>query len=282
MAKLKGKIALITDGSSGIGLATAKQFVNEGAHVFVTGASDSELAAAVEKVGANVTSVRADVSNIDDLDRMYAEIKKKKSVLNVVFASASIETYVPVGELTAEGHRFNSQINLRGLLFTVQKALPLLSDGASLILNTSFVAREGGPAKNADNATRAVRSFGHSWARDLKNRCIRVNALNSGPIDASRTKALVPAVKATQQRWLGMDDRECAIVEAVTFLASNDSQHITETELFADDGLLSNNIPLGRLGTVDEIATAVVFLASDNSSHITGMELFVGAGLARL
>ena len=157
MGKLEGKIALITGGDSGIGLATAKQFVTEGAYVFITGRRDPELAAAVKEIGRHVTSVRGDVSNLADLDRLFAQIKREKGKLDVVFANAGVATYAPFGKITEEHYDSIFNINVKGLLFTVQKALPLLPDGASIILNASIVASKGLPANSVYSATKADR-----------------------------------------------------------------------------------------------------------------------------
>src|SRR6266478_2009803 len=160
MAKLEGKIALVTGGNSGIGLATAKRFVNEGAYVFMTGRREQELAAAVKEIGSNVTGVQGDVSNLGDLDRLFAQVKREKGTLDIVFANAGIAQYAPLGEITEEHYDAIFTINVKGLLFTVQKALPLLPDGASIILNASIVASKGLTANSVYSATKAaVRSF---------------------------------------------------------------------------------------------------------------------------
>jgi NAD(P)-dependent dehydrogenase (short-subunit alcohol dehydrogenase family) len=249
MGKLEGKIALITGANSGIGLATAKQFVNEGAYVFITGRRDPELAAAVKEIGRNVTGVQGDVSNLADLDRLFAQIKREKGKLDIVFANAGVATYAPFGEITEERYDSIFNINVKGLLFTVQKALPLLPDGASIILNASIVASKGLPANSVYSATKAaVRSFARTWTTDLKDRRIRVNAVSPGPIETPGLNDLVASAGAGEQRLK----------------------------------MLSNSVPLGRLGTPDEIAKAVVFLASDDSSYITGTELFVDGGFAQV
>jgi ribosomal protein L31 len=249
MGKLEEKIALITGGSSGIGLATAKQFVHEGAHVFMTGRREPELAAAVKEIGSHVTGVHGDVSNLGDLDRLYAQIKREKGKLDVVFANAGVATYAPFGEITEEHYDALFNINVKGLLFTVQKALPLLPDGASIILNASIVASKGFPANSVYSATKAVvRSFARTWTTDLKDRRIRVNAVSPGFIDTPGLSELLASSETGQQRWK----------------------------------MLSNSVLLGRFGTPDEIAKAVVFLASDDSSYITGTELFVDGGIAQV
>ena len=249
MNKLEGKIALITGGNSGIGLATAKQFVNEGAHVFITGRRDLELAAAVNEIGRNVTGVQGDVSNLGDLDRLFAHIKREKGKLDIVFANAGMAKYAALGKITEELYDLTFDINVKGLLFTVQKALPLLPDGASIILNASIVASKGLSSNSVYSATKAaVRSFARTWTTDLKARRIRVNAVSPGSTDTPGLSDLLASGEAGQERLK----------------------------------MISNTVPLGRLGTPDEIAKAVVFLASDDSSYITGTELFVDGGFAQV
>jgi NAD(P)-dependent dehydrogenase (short-subunit alcohol dehydrogenase family) len=249
MKKLEGKIGLITGGSSGIGLATAKQFVNEGAYVFITGRRDPELAAAVKEIGRNVTGVQGDVSNLGDLDRLFAQIKREKGKLDIVFANAGTAKYAPLGSITEDLYDSIFNINVKGLLFTVQIALPLLPEGASIILNASIVASKGLPANSVYSATKAaVRSFARTWTTDLKDRRIRVNAVSPGAIDTPGLNELLASSPVGEQRVK----------------------------------MISNSVPLGRLGIPDEIARAVVFLASDDSSYITGTELFVDGGFAQV
>ena len=249
MGKLEGKIALITGGNSGIGLATAKQFVNEGAYTFITGRRDAELAVAVKKIGRNVTGVQGDVANLGDLDRLFAQIKREKGRLDIVFANAGGAQFAPLGKITEEHYDALFNSNVKGLLFTVQKALPLLPDGASIILNASIVASRGLPEWSVYSATKAaVRSFARTWTTDLKDRRIRVNAVSPGPIDTPGLSELLASAETGQER----------------------------------KKMLSNTVPLGRLGTPDEIAKAVVFLASDDSSYVTGTELFVDGGFAQV
>jgi NAD(P)-dependent dehydrogenase (short-subunit alcohol dehydrogenase family) len=249
MGKLEGKVALVTGGNSGIGLATAKQFVNEGAYVFITGRREPELAAAVAEIGRNVTGVQGDVSNLGDLDRLFAQIKREKGKLDIVFVNAGVAKYARFGTITEEHYDSIFNINVKGLLFTVQKALPLLPDGASIILNASIVASKGLPANSVYSATKAaVRSFVRTWTTDLKDRRIRVNAVSPGATDTPGLNDLWTSTEAGQQRLK----------------------------------MLSNAVPLGRLGTPDEIAKAVVFLASDDSSYITGTELFVDGGFGQV
>ena len=249
MGKLEGKIALVTGGNSGIGLATAKEFVSEGAYVFITGRRDPELAAAVKEIGRNVTGVRGDVSNLGDLDRLFAQIKREKGKLDIVFANAGMARYAPLGTITEEFYDTHFNTNVKGLLFTVQKALPLMPDGASIILNASIVASKGFPAHSVYSATKAaLRSFARTWTMDLKDRRIRVNAVSPGPIETPGLKNLLASSEVGEQRAAA----------------------------------LANGVPLGRLGRPDEIAKAVVFLASDDSSFVTGTELFVDGGVAQV
>jgi NAD(P)-dependent dehydrogenase (short-subunit alcohol dehydrogenase family) len=249
MGKLEGKVTLITGGNSGIGLATAKRFVQEGAYVFITGRRDAELAAAVKEIGRNVTGVQGDVSDLGDLDRLFAQIKREKGRLDIVFANAGVATYAPFGKITEEHYDSIFDINVKGLLFTVQKALSLIPDGGSIILNASIVASKGLPANSVYSATKAaIRSFARTWTTDLKERRIRVNAVSPGPIETPGLKNLAASTGAGEERLKA----------------------------------LSSSVPLGRLGTPDEIAKAVVFLASDDSSYITGTELFVDGGFAQV
>src|SRR5262245_38172389 len=247
MGKLEGKIALITGGNVGIGFATAKRFVKEGAYVFITGRREPETAAAVEEIGRNVTGVQGDVSNLGDLDRLFAQIKREKGRLDIVFANAGVVKLAPLGTITEEFYDSVFNINVKGVLFTVQKALPLLPDDASIILNASIGASKGFGASSVSSATKAsVRSFARTWTTDLKDRRIRVNVVSPGSIETPGLKGLV---ESTGEQRLKM---------------------------------LSSSVPLGRLGTPDEVARAVVFLASDDSSYITGTELFVDGGFAQV
>ena len=249
MGKLSGKIALITGGNSGIGLATAKRFVQEGAYVFITGRTQSKLNEAVQQVGSNATGVQGDVSKLGDLDRLFEQIKKEKGKLDIVFANAGIAKYAPLGTIDEELFDSIFDGNVKGMLFTVQKALPLLPDGASIILNASVVGSKGLPANSVYSATKAaVRSFARTWTSDLKARRIRVNAISPGPIDTEGLRELLGSAQAGQDRLK----------------------------------VISSSVPLGRMGNPDEIAKAVVFLASDDSSFITGIELFVDGGFAQV
>jgi NAD(P)-dependent dehydrogenase (short-subunit alcohol dehydrogenase family) len=201
MGKLDGKIALVTGGNSGIGLATAKRFVQEGAYVFITGRRDLELDAAAREIGRNVTAVRGDVSNLGDLDRLYAQLKRDKGKLDVLFANAGVAKHAPFGTITEEFYDSIFNINVKGLLFTVQKALALMPDGASIILNASIVASKGLPANSVYSATKAaVRSFARTWTTDLKARRIRVNAVSPGSTDTPGLRELLASTETGQQR----------------------------------------------------------------------------------
>ncbi|MGJ7512307.1 SDR family NAD(P)-dependent oxidoreductase [Variovorax sp. GT1P44] len=249
MSKLVGKIALVTGGSSGIGLATARRFVEEGAFVFVTGRRQPELDAAVEGIGSNVMGIRGDVSDLADLDRIYATVQKRQGRLDVLFANAGGGGLMPLGQITEEHFDETFDINVRGLLFTVQKALPLMPSGSSIILNASTAASQGTPAFSVYSATKAaVRSFARCWALDLKEKGIRVNAMSPGvvPTPAYYTLGL------TNEQVQGFID-----VQVQT-------------------------TPLGRVGTPEEVAKAVVFLASDDSSFVNAAELFVDGGMAQV
>jgi NAD(P)-dependent dehydrogenase (short-subunit alcohol dehydrogenase family) len=249
MGKLDGKIALVTGGSSGIGLASAKRFVTEGAFVYITGRRDSELTSAVKEIGQHVTGVRGDVSNLSDLDRLFEQIRREKGKLDIVFANAGIAKYAHFGEISEQLYDSIFDVNVKGLLFTVQKALPLLPDGATIILNASIVGSKGLPSNSVYSATKAaIRSFARTWTTDLKDRHIRVNAISPGAIDTPGLSELLASSQVGEQR----------------------------------SKMLSTSIPLGRLGLADEIAKAVVFLASDDSSYVSGVELFVDGGFAQV
>ena len=248
--KLAGKIAVITGGSSGIGLATAKRFVNEGAHVFITGRRQSELDAAVSEIGHNVTGVQGDVSKLADIDKLYAAVKQQKGKLDIVFANAGTGAFAPLEQISEEHFDKQFNVNVKGLLFTVQKALPLLQPGGSIVLNASIVATKGSQTLSVYSATKAaVRSFARTWSVDLKDRKIRVNAISPGIIPT-------PGYNTS----LGMTQEQ--------------------VDQFVQSSI--PNIPLSRPGTTDEIAKAVSFLASDDSSYVTGIELSVDGGLAQI
>jgi len=244
MSKLEGKVAVITGGNSGIGLATAQRFVAEGAYVFITGRRQSELDAAVKQIGKSITAVQGDVSNLADRDRLYATVKQQKGHIDILFANA------PLAAITEEHFDNTFNANVKGLLFTVQKALPLLKDGSSVILNASIVASTGAPAMSVYSASKAaVRSFARTFTTDLKDRKIRVNAVSPGVIPS-------PGYRNS----LGM----------------------TEEQVKQYANSVVGNIPLGRTGTLDEIAKVVSFLASDESSYITGIELVVDGGMTQI
>ena len=252
MKKLEGKVALITGGNSGIGLATAKAVFRAGsfaAYVFITGRTQEKLDRAVREIGSNVTAVQGDVAKLPDLDRLFEQIRKEKGKLDIVFANAGIAKYAALG--TIDEALFDSIFdgNVKGLLFTVQKALPLMPDGASIILNASIVGSKGLPATSVYSASKAaVRSFARTWTTDLKARKIRVNVVSPGPIDTEGLRELFGSSDVGRDRMKNV----------------------------------SSIVPLGRLGQPDEIAKAVVFLASDDSSFVTGIELFVDGGTAQV
>ena len=247
--KLAGKIALITGGTSGIGLATAQAFVAEGAKVFITGRRHAALDAAVKLIGDNVVGVQGDVSNLADLDRLYAEIKRSAGRLDVVFANAGAGDFLPLAAITEAHYAQIFDRNVKGVLFTVQKALPLLVDGASVILTGSIAGTKGNAGLSVYGASKAaVRNFARSWLLDLKDRNIRVNIVSPGPTMTPAMNDMAP----TQ--------------EALAGLLSH----------------MASMVPMGRVGQPDEIAKAVVFLASSNSSFINGIELFVDGGLAQV
>jgi NAD(P)-dependent dehydrogenase (short-subunit alcohol dehydrogenase family) len=249
MGKLEGKIAVVTGGSTGIGLATAERFAREGAHVFITGRRQAELDAAVKRIGSNVTGIQGDAANLADLDRLYDAVRKQKGRLDIVFANAGIGSLAPLGAITEDHFDSIFGVNVRGVLFTVQKALPLMADGGSVILNASIVASTGAPAISVYSATKAaIRSFARTWTMDLKDRRIRVNAISPGPIDTPGLSGLGETEEQSRQF-------KSKMIESV---------------------------PMGRLGSADEIAKAAVFLASDDSSYITGIELFVDGGMAQV
>ena len=249
MGQLANKTALITGGTSGIGLATAHRFVAEGAHVFITGRRQAELDSAVAALGENVTGIRGDVSNLDDLDRVFAAVSDNDRGLDVLFVNAGGGEFATLEELTPEGFDATFGINVRGTVFTVQKALPVLTDGASVIVTGSTAASKGNPAFGVYAATKAaLRSFTRTWAAELAGRNIRVNTIAPGPTDTPGLSGLAPDPSQAQ----GLLD------------------------------MLAGNVPLGRLGHPDEIANAVLFLASDQASFVTGAELFADGGEAQL
>jgi NAD(P)-dependent dehydrogenase (short-subunit alcohol dehydrogenase family) len=243
--KLEGKIALITGGSTGIGLATAKQFVEEGAYVYITGRRQPELDAAVASIGSNITAIQGDVTKLADLDRIFAQIGKEKRRLDIVFANAGGGPLVPLGSITEEHYDSVFNVNVKAVVFTVQKALPLIPKGGSIILTASIVSIKGFPSFSIYSATKAaVRSFARTWTTDLKDRGIRVNAVSPGPVDTP----------LLNEAFSNPDDMKALASTAV----------------------------MGRLGRPEELAKAVAFLASSDASFITGVELFVDGGAAQV
>jgi NAD(P)-dependent dehydrogenase (short-subunit alcohol dehydrogenase family) len=241
--KLQGKIAVITGGATGIGLGAAKLFVKEGAYVFITGRRQKELDEAVEEIGGNVTGVQGDISKLADLDRLYETVKAEGRRIDVVFANAGIAEFVPLAKITEEHFDKLFNINVKGTLFTVQKALPLLNDGGVIILTGSVAGVKGTPAFGVYGATKAaLRSFVRTWTLDLKDRHIRSNVVSPGPTDT-------PAI----------DQQPPDAIERIV-----------------------STIPMGRIGESDEIAKAALFLASDDSSFVTGIELFVDGGRGQI
>jgi NAD(P)-dependent dehydrogenase (short-subunit alcohol dehydrogenase family) len=248
--KHANKIALITGGSSGLGLATAQRLVQEGATVYITGRRQAELDAAVAQIGRNVVGIRGDIAQSDDLDRVFATIRQQHGRLDILFANAGGGEFVPLGAISEAHFDKYFGINVKGTVFTVQKALPLMPAGAAIVINGSMVSIKGAPAFGVYAATKAaLRSFARTWASDLKGRDIRVNVVAPGTI-------VTPAYKSE----LGMNDEQ---IEQFTAYAAG----IT---------------PLGRTGQPDEVAKAVSFLASDDASYITGIELFVDGGQAQV
>jgi NAD(P)-dependent dehydrogenase (short-subunit alcohol dehydrogenase family) len=249
MPRLDGKVSLVTGGTSGIGLAAANALAREGSYVYITGRRERELATAVQQIGSNVTGVLGDVSIAEDLDRLFAQIRAEKGKLDILFANAGIAKYAALGNITEELYDSIFNVNVKGVLFTVQKALPLMPDGASIILNASVVGSKGLSANSVYSATKAsIRSFARTWTTDLKHRRIRVNAISPGTIDTPGLNDLLASGDAGEQRRK----------------------------------MVASAIPLGRFGQPDEVAKAVVFLASDDSSYVTGVELFVDGGFAQV
>jgi NAD(P)-dependent dehydrogenase (short-subunit alcohol dehydrogenase family) len=243
LRKLEGKIAVITGGTEGIGLATAKLFVKEGAYVFITGRRQKELDEAVKAIGTNVSAVQGDIAKLPDLDRLYETISKKKRRIDIVFANAGVAEFVPFGSVTEDHFDKLFNINVRGTLFTVQKALPLLNDGGSIILNGSVASVKGTGGFGVYGASKAaIRSFVRTWTTDLKDRRIRSNVVSPGPIN--------------------------------TPLANRQSADVIAR--------IVSTIPMGRMGEPGEVAKVALFLASDDSSFVTGIELFVDGGRAQI
>src|ERR1700678_47847 len=243
MGKLEGKVAVITGGSSGMALASAKMFVEEGAYVFITGRKQEQIDEAVKVIGRSVTGVQGDAANLDDLDRLFDIVKREKGKIDVLFASAGIGEPVPLGEITEQHFDKTFDLNVRGTLFTVQKALPLFNDGGSIFMTGSNAAAKGFPGFGVYAASKlALRSFARTWVNELKDRKIRVNVLTPGTID---TPILDP---------LGPDTKE----------------------------FFKSQIPRGEMGRPEEIATVALFLASSDSSFVNGVELFVDGGTAQI
>ncbi len=249
MENLEGKIALVTGGSTGIGLATAQRLAEAGAHVYITGRRPEELDKALKTIGKRATAVRADASSLADLDRLFAQIKQEKGRLDILFANAGTFTFVPLGAITEEQYDQMFNTNVKGVLFTVQKALPLIPHGGSIILNASIVSIKGFPGSSVYSATKAaVRSFARTWTAELKDRKIRVNVVSPGPIETPGFHAL----------------------------------GATEEQRQAVRGQFTSVVPLGRMGQSEEVAKAVTFLASADASFIAGVELFVDGGAAQV
>jgi NAD(P)-dependent dehydrogenase (short-subunit alcohol dehydrogenase family) len=243
--KLKGKIALITGGSTGIGLATAKQFVDEGAFVYITGRRQAELDAAVASVCVNIAAIQGDVTKLADLDRIYAQIGKEKGRVDIVFVNAGGGPLFPLGSITEEHFDTVFNVNVKAVVFTAQKALPLMPDGGTIILTGSIVDIKGFPALSVYSAAKAaVRNFARTWTTDLKDRGIRVNVVSPGPIDTP----------LLNEAYSNPDDMKT----------------------------LASTVVMGRLGRSEEIAKAVTFFASGDASFITGAELYVDGGAAQV
>jgi NAD(P)-dependent dehydrogenase (short-subunit alcohol dehydrogenase family) len=243
MGKLQGKVAVITGGTEGIGLATAHLFVNEGAYVFITGRRQKELDEAVTAIGSNATGVQGDVAKLADLDRLYQTVSKVKGRIDIIFANAGVGEFVPFPKVSEEHFDKLFNINVKGALFTVQKGLPLLNDGGSIILTGSVASVKGTPAFGVYAASKAaIRSFVRIWTTDLKDRHIRSNVVSPGPISTPLT------------------NRQSADVIAQ----------------------IVSTVPMGRMGEPDEVAKAALYLASDDSSFVTGVELFVDGGRAQI
>ena len=249
MGRLEGKTAVVTGGNSGIGLATAKRFAAEGAVVFITGRRQEELNEAVAAIGPGVSAVQGDVSNLDDLDRLFATVRAERGHLDVLFANAGLGTMAPLGAITEASFDLIFNVNVKGTLFTVQKALPLMKAGGSIILTGSTTGSMGSPAFSVYSATKAaIRNFARCWALDLKTTGIRVNVLSPG---ATATPGLLDGLARSGQQ----------------------------------DALISGLIaqtPIGRMGRPEETAAVGLFLASDDSSFMTGSEVFVDGGMAQV
>jgi len=243
MGKLQNKVAVVIGGTSGMALATAKLFVKEGAYVFITGRRQEQLDKAIKEIGKNVTGVQGDASNLDDLDRLFDTVKKQKGHIDVLFASAGMGEAVKLGEVTEQHFDRVFDLNVRGTLFAVQKALPLFNDGGSIFMNGSIASIKGFPGFGVYSASKAaLRSFARTWLNELKNRNIRVNVLSPGPIDTP------------VQEQIGEEAKQ----------------------------MFESLIPRGKMGRPEEIATVALFLASDDSSFVNGVELSVDGGMSAI
>ncbi len=248
--KFEGKVVVVTGGTSGIGLATARRFAAEGAWVYVTGRRQAELDAAVKAIGHGATGVQADVSKLGDIDRLYDAVQQRHAQIDVLFANAGGGSMLPLGAITEESYADIFDRNVKGVIFTVQKALPLLRDGAAVILTGSTAGVTGTPAFSVYGASKAaVRNLARSWTLDLKDRGIRVNVVSPGPV---KTPGLVELAGPDAAQQQGLLDH------------------------------MATQIPLGRVGDPDEIAKAVLFLASSDASFVAGTELFVDGGAAQV
>jgi NAD(P)-dependent dehydrogenase (short-subunit alcohol dehydrogenase family) len=249
--KLQGKIALVTGGNSGIGLATAREFVEEGAFVYITARRQAELDEAVKSLGPQAKGIKTDVSKLNELEALFTQISDDKGRIDVLFVNAGVAAFLPLGSITEEHFDQHFDTNVKGLLFTVQKALPLIPNGGSIILNASIESKQGKPAFSVYSATKAaVRSFARGWTADLKDRGIRVNVISPGPIDTPGLNGLAGPTTAEQLKGF--------------------HNH------------LATDIPLGRVGRPEEVARVAVFLASEDASFVAGIELFVDGGVAQV
>lgn len=247
--RFQDKVVVVTGGTSGIGLATAKAFAAEGASVFVTGRRQDALDAAVKAIGGRVTGVRGDMAQLSDIDRLYDAVQQQHAQIDVVFANAGGGEMAPLGAISEEHYEKTFATNVKGVLFTVQKALPLLKDGASVVLTSSTTSISGTPAFSVYSATKAaIRNFARNWILDLKDRRIRVNAVSPGVTDTAGLNELFGGGEQAE----GTKD------------------------------YLASLIPAGRVGQPEEIAKAVLFLASDDASFVNGVELFVDGGQAQI
>lgn len=247
--KFNHKVVVVTGGTSGIGLATAKAFADEGASVFITGRRQDTLDAAVKAIGGRVTGVQGDMAKLADIDRLYDAVQQQHAQIDVVFANAGGGEMMPLGAITEEHYQSTFDTNVKGVLFTVQKALPLLKEGASVILTSSTTSISGTPAFSVYSATKAaVRNFARNWILDLKDRRIRVNAVSPG----------------------------------VTETAGLDHLFGGSEQAAGTKDYLASLIPAGRIGQPEEIARAVLFLASDDASFVNGVELFVDGGQVQI